>query len=230
MRAAFLWVGIWFIGIGAFGQHVRVDSLRSPDMELQEAFDQQRDIWYQSKDPERENELAELLNPGLDAGLEAAGVDFPPYLAWVFVILALLTVLFFLFRGKLEKVLRSKTKQVAELGEILEEDIREIPMEDALKRAWRMGAFDMVVRLLFLQYLKDLDASGQIRWSGYKTNIDFAFEISDSSIRNDFSTLAMAFDAVWYGKQKVSKAQAKAFEKQAAKVRVALNQKEVSHE
>ena len=223
-------LGIWFLGLSLMGQQVRVDSLRSPDMELQEDFDRQRQIWYQSKNPDNEAQLEKLTNPVIENAVDAGRVEFPPYLAWVFVILALLTVLFFLFRGKLEKVLSSKTKQVTELGEILEEDIREIPMEDALNRAWKMGAFDMVVRLLFLQYLKDLDASGHIHWSGHKTNIDFSFEISDVAIRRDFNALAMAFDAVWYGKQRVSKGQAKAFEKQSAKVRTALSPKEVPHE
>lgn len=225
-----IWIGIWFFGLGLWGQQVRVDSLRSPDMELQEDFGKQRKIWYQSKNPDNEDQLEKLTNPVIENAVDAGRVDFPPYLAWVFVILALLTVLFFLFRGKLEKVLSSKTKQVTELGEILEEDIREIPMEDALKRAWKIGAYDMVVRLLFLQYLKDLDALGHIRWSGHKTNIDFSFEISDVAIRKDFNALSMAFDAVWYGKQRVSKGQAKAFEKQSAKVHTALNQKEVPHE
>ncbi|MDR2927695.1 MAG: hypothetical protein LBV41_05800 [Cytophagaceae bacterium] len=75
-----------------------------------------------------------------------------------------------------------------------------------LKRYRSNGAYREAVRILYLIYLKDMNDSGLIRLSGYKTNHDYVYELKNDTLRQTFHKLSRLYDYVWFGQFELANA------------------------
>lgn len=78
--------------------------------------------------------------------------------------------------------------------------IEEIDINALLERARREGDLKLVVRLYYLELLKQLNQRGVIQWKKDKTNKDYLSELFSSNFFfEDIRRLTLSYEAVWYG-------------------------------
>jgi hypothetical protein len=87
-----------------------------------------------------------------------------------------------------------------ELFEAAQADLSsDTAMDNMLALYRKNAAYRAAVRILYLMYLKKLDRKGEIRLREFKTNREYATEINDPAIKNQFHALVRIYDYVWFG-------------------------------
>ncbi|SHE80389.1 DUF4129 domain-containing protein [Chryseobacterium vrystaatense] len=92
-----------------------------------------------------------------------------------------------------------KNKKVNINAEELHENIHEINFPESIAKFEREGDYRSAVRYQFLFILKKLSDKKQINWNPEKTNKDYAAELKNIDLKNEFAGLSYIFDYVWYG-------------------------------
>ncbi len=57
----------------------------------------------------------------------------------------------------------------------------------------------MAIRYYYLFLLQKLSDRNLIDWDPEKTNLDYANELKDSNLKEEFSYLSYLYDHAWYG-------------------------------
>lgn len=83
----------------------------------------------------------------------------------------------------------------------VEQYIHESDIERFLREALATGNYPLAVRLYYLQIIKQLSASGAIRWSREKTNRDYLRETRTHRLAAEFRATTRIYERVWYGNQ-----------------------------
>lgn len=92
-----------------------------------------------------------------------------------------------------------KNKKIDINAEELHENIHEINFPESIAKFEREKDYRSAVRYQFLFILKKLSDRKQINWNPEKTNKDYAAELKDGLLKNEFARLSYIFDYVWYG-------------------------------
>ncbi|KFF08417.1 hypothetical protein [Chryseobacterium luteum] len=92
-----------------------------------------------------------------------------------------------------------KNKKVDINAEELHENIHEINFPESIAKFEREEDYRSAVRYQFLFILKKLSDKKLINWNPEKTNKDYAVELKDANLKDEFTGLAYIFDYVWYG-------------------------------
>lgn len=92
-----------------------------------------------------------------------------------------------------------KPSVVDPLQPMTELDLAPQTYDSLIKEAERHQNWRIAVRLYFAWVLQRLDEKGKIKRVDYKTNADYAYELSGNPLQGDFRHLARAFDYIWYG-------------------------------
>ena len=84
---------------------------------------------------------------------------------------------------------------------------------DALiRQSFRLADYRMAVRYLFLKTLRQLSDRGQLQRSAEKTNFQYVQEIPVDK-REDFASLVLNYEYVWYGHLNIAREQYELLEK-----------------
>jgi len=75
---------------------------------------------------------------------------------------------------------------------------------DLIKKALAEKNYTLAIRYWYLQTLQKLDEKGALHCSPEKTNYQYARELSGKPYTNEFSSLTLSYDYVWYGKFNIS--------------------------
>lgn len=117
-------------------------------------------------------------------------------LAGIFVIFILYKL--FLAEGIFKRNRTSKDEKVAPVAE--EEAITaESDFERLIRLALAGGNYRLATRYQYLQTLHQLAEKQYIGMAADKTNFQYVQEIKNEKIRNDFSSLTLNYEYVWYG-------------------------------
>jgi hypothetical protein len=119
-----------------------------------------------------------------------------------FWILAGLFILFILYRLFLtEGMFRKRTSTGNVLApEVTEEHLSgETDFDHLISQAIKSGDFRLAVRYQYLKTLRGLAERQFIELAGDKTNYQYVREISNSAYQNDFASLTLSYEYVWYG-------------------------------
>lgn len=128
------------------------------------------------------------------------GVDYGKGILWVVAILAVVAIIYIIFRGKWGWVFSGKKfKKKKEEYSIYEENIHTINFTDEIELAVQQKNYRKATRLFYLKSLKLLSDSGEIDWKLNKTNTDYKWEIKDKLTRSEFEYLSTMFEYIWYG-------------------------------
>lgn len=92
-----------------------------------------------------------------------------------------------------------KNKKIDINAQELHENIHEINFSESIAKFEREGDYRSAVRYQFLLVLKKLSDKKQISWNPEKTNKDYAAELKDYHLKEEFTKLSYIFDYVWYG-------------------------------
>ena len=150
---------------------------------------------------ENEEETIRTRNSGGVNVFNSAGLKI---ILWVLAGAFICFIIYNLFLSK--GVFNKNIKQSK--AEVVEEEVDENDMDNDFaslqKKAYYAGDTRLAMRYLFLKMLQKLDQKNHIKFAADKTNAVYAREMSDN-FRNDFASLAMYFEYIWYGKFGITK-------------------------
>jgi hypothetical protein len=112
-------------------------------------------------------------------------------------------------------IVRNKKVAAVELGSIddIEDDIVETDLERFLRMALETGDYKTAVRILYLMVIQRLHEMEWIRWKKDKTNHDYLKEMRSRKSFQQFRSLTLVYEIVWYGDTNISQSE---FEKLTA--------------
>jgi hypothetical protein len=120
--------------------------------------------------------------------------------------LAIALVVFIIYNLFLNKGFFSKGSKKAVVT--IEEEIDENDMQNNFlalqQKAYAAGDTRLATRYLFLRMLQKLHEKELVKFGIDKTNTTYASELP-ASFRNDFSSLALYYEYIWYGKFAIEK-------------------------
>ena len=71
------------------------------------------------------------------------------------------------------------------------------------ERAERAGQYDVAVRLLYIQLLKDLQDNGHIRYRRDYSNRDYRRQMNASNLLRGYGDVTIDYERFWYGKHPI---------------------------
>lgn len=74
-----------------------------------------------------------------------------------------------------------------------------------LERAEEAGQFDVAVRLLYIQLLKELQDAGLIQYRRDYSNRDYQNQLLGKEVLTDFREVTIDYERYWYGKYAIEK-------------------------
>ena len=162
-----------------------------------------REAWKKSIEhleyqPEKDRVVKERTN------YEMPEMGWLKYVAYVAVAAIIVVLLILLLQNARPVQTISKERIEAETLEEAEENLPDLMLNKIFDEALAKSEFKKALRIKFLMVLQSLIDTGMIVWKKRKTNEQYIREISDAAILKPFSTLALAFDDVWYGESELS--------------------------
>lgn len=118
---------------------------------------------------------------------------------WILVVAGVVMAIWLFRKSEFGSFLRGNTKEAGFNFSDMEEDISQIDFEEKVRKAKQDKDFRLAVRWLYLKQLFLLNEHGRIAWQPYKTNMDYANELSASSLKQSFRQLSKLYEYVWYG-------------------------------
>ena len=169
----------------------------------------------ESKKKRRRGEASPAVKERQPTRINFTGAGF---LGKVLLFIVGVVVLYFLIRAimGLENPRNAKVDKEAEnLAKAIEEAEENIPEANTrslLQKAIDQEAYNLAVRLYFLNALKELTQKQLIQWKKDKTNRDYQWELSNHYLKKDFKQLVNIFDHVWYGNRLINQQDFQAIE------------------
>jgi hypothetical protein len=177
---------------------------------------------------ERHRELKEDLSYQQDKKEEApkedteSWWDFDAYENWsfdlssgtsIFILVLLLAGLgFFIFHILGDVEMRKRTRgEEEEQDEINIDDLEEEHLVaegvsvSLQERAERAGQYDVAVRLLYIQLLKELQDGGLIKYRRDFSNRDYQQQLRGTAFLEDFRVVTADYERFWYGKYPIER-------------------------
>lgn len=170
------------------------------------------DLSYQKDKKEAEEEEEETEDWWNTAGYENWNIDLSSGTS-IFILLIMLAGLgFLIFRilGDVEMRKRTKGKEEEQeeinLAELEEEHlVAEGVSLSLLERAEKAGQYDIAVRLLYIQLLKELQDGGLIKYRRDFSNRDYQQQLRNTAFLPDFREVTAEYERFWYGKYPIER-------------------------
>lgn len=188
---------------------VSVKQLRPPASLEQEVFAEVDLGFAKVKEHDDSNLLGRFLEWLMNLIFGHASYDNQQKIQWGFLILLILAGLglaIWLFsRSEFGSFLKGNTKGTGFNFSDIDEDISGIDFDGKVRKAREDQDFRLAVRWLYLKQLFLLNEKNKIAWQPYKTNMDYANELSASvAIRQPFKDISRIYEYVWYGKYTIN--------------------------
>lgn len=166
------------------------------------------------KEKEKEEEVEEDLEDWFDSlgNYENWNIDLSNTTTLIILFLLLAGLGYLIYRMLDDVDMRKRTK--SEEDEQDEINISEIEEEQLvaegvsltlLQRAENNGQFDVAVRLLYIQLLKELQDGGLIKYRRDFSNRDYQNQLHRSTFLNDFRDVTADYERYWYGKYTIDR-------------------------
>lgn len=138
--------------------------------------------------------------------------EFTPFLPdWIAVTLAagfVVVVIVLIYRNQTRtSSAKMEDLELATSVEQAEEDLLNVSLVQLKEEAQASNDLRMLVHLNFLELLQYLHKNEHIHWETYKTNGQYAVEISSPELRGKYMVAAAFFDRVWYGHKQINTTQ-----------------------
>jgi len=156
---------------------------------LDSLLKEQKDVKqkHEEQPEERTNWLGMLLS---NKGVQ--------YFLWALAIGFVLYILFKLFLT--EGVFRKKSKSIKATPEVEEEIITsETDLDSLIRQALQSGNYRLAIRYQYLKTLHKLADKKIVELAADKTNYNYVREIGNLHYQNDFASLTLNYEYVWYG-------------------------------
>ena len=159
-------------------------------------------------EPPEEEEITEETEPPWDFNWD---FDLSPTTSLILLLVLLLPLGYLIYRmlGDIEGRKRAK-ERVAE-APLSIENIEEEKMvatgvaPSLLLQAEESGRYDVAIRLLYIQLLKELQDAGHIKYRRDYSNRDYRLQLRGNKLLPDFRTVTADYARYWYGKYPVAR-------------------------
>lgn len=131
-----------------------------------------------------------------------------PILLGILVIVGLYQLILYLKNKDSKSLLRNKNETLISTEDIIE-DIHEVDFKKHIEEAINNQKYTLAIRWSYLYNLKLMDDKKIIEWKPKKTNKDYYYEISKSTLKKDFKYLTYIYDYLWFGKFEIEHVEAK---------------------
>lgn len=163
------------------------------------------------EEPEKQvKEAAESSDWGdWDWGNWNFGLSTPATIVIFTILLALLGFLVYRMLGDVS--IRKRTQENEEEDRINIDDIEEEKLVVAgvslslLERAERAGQFDVAIRLLYIQLLKELQDAGLIKYRKDFSNRDYQNQLIGKDVLPGFRAVTVEYERYWFGKYPIDR-------------------------
>ncbi|MCU0429752.1 MAG: hypothetical protein MUF42_07235 [Cytophagaceae bacterium] len=162
---------------------------------------------YQQKEVD-ENSLLQRISRAIsefliDSMRASAGASDATY--WVLSVIVIAIAVFYILRmQKIGLFYKRNPGSSGTEAELLSENIHDMNFDVLISEAEAKGSFNVAIRYLFLQLLKQMDERKEIQWEINKTNRDYFYEVKDPQRRQQFSKASDYFERAWYGDYQVN--------------------------
>lgn len=129
--------------------------------------------------------------------------SFLELIIWVFAVGILLFIVYKLFLTNSSLFSRSRMNTSAETLKTAEENPDD--PDAAIQKAVAAGNYRLAVRYLYLQTLRNLADKKFIERGTEKTNYQYVNEVRKHSFANEFASLTLTYEYIWYGEYPVDK-------------------------
>ena len=155
----------------------------------------------EEKKSKNKSQRTEYRSPSLAEGILDSAI-----LKWILWIIAGSVVGFIIYQLFLSRGIfgTASAKAVKESDDEVPENIADKDFNYFLNKAYAAGDLRTATRYLFLMTLQKLDQKELIRFGADKTNSTYMYELPPAQ-RNDFATLSLYYEYIWYGKAPVQK-------------------------
>lgn len=144
------------------------------------------------KEPDYQPSGSGILNGILNSG-------FIKFLLWAFAIGFVLFIIYRLFLA--EGFFLRKSKSMNNEGTEVEEELitHDSNFDVLIKQALQNNNYRQAVRYQYLRTLHTLAAKGFVEMAPDKTNFQYVSEIKNRDYQNDFASVTLNYEYVWYG-------------------------------
>lgn len=149
------------------------------------------------------NSFLENLMDGMNSG--SKGISNFWSIFWIVVLVALVVFVILKTTGTgLNSVFSGKRKKAENIDATMEDvDIHALDYEQMIADAVRRGDYRLCVRLWFLRTLKTLSDKELLEYKIDKTNSDYYYDLSGSTLQKEFGDVSLIYDYIWYGEVSV---------------------------
>lgn len=163
--------------------------------------------------PDEEDEVKEIDTEGDAWDWDFFDFDFSFSSGTSIVIFVILLGLlgFLIYRMLGDVSLRKRTLPEEEEDQINVEELEEEQLVaegvslSLLERAERAGRYDVAVRLLYIQSLKELQDAGMIRYRKDFSNRDYQRQLEGRALLSDFRAVTRQYERYWFGKYPIDR-------------------------
>ncbi len=169
---------------------------------------------YDHTEEEAQNFLARAINWILDGMRDTFGVNISPEATEItrtiiYSILILLAIYLCLrvFMGReVASFFTKPSKNVAPIT-INEEQIDTVDFDTLIQNALAQKQYHVAIRYLYLKTLRELSANHHIEYHVDKTNANYIHEITDATLRQNFTRVSYIYEHACYGEFEVNDTQ-----------------------
>jgi hypothetical protein len=146
-------------------------------------------------------------------------------LAYVFLIGIVIAIIWLIIKNTdaISGSLQKRDNLFANLQQKIE-DINEVDLEAWLAQAKAENNLKAIIRIHYLITLRNLQRSGFIKYQKDKTNRDYLFEMLSKPHAQQFKSLTLAYEWIWYGEISFSNEQFKSVEEEFLHMNQSLTQ------
>ncbi len=116
---------------------------------------------------------------------------------WILAICLFAYLVYKLFLSNSSFISRNRKNVESDITTNTEEDLND--PDGLLRHAIRNGNYRLAVRYLYLQSLKKLSEKKFIEINSNKTNYEYVKELGNQKFVNEFASLTLQYEYVWYG-------------------------------
>lgn len=146
--------------------------------------------------------LYRILSELFAYGDKSANASWVTILIRILAIVIILFVVYLIARAILNKegvwIFGRSGKKIT-ATDITEEDINQMNFGQMIADTKNESNYKLAIRYYYLWLLKKLSDREIINWHWDKTNGDYLYEITDSSLKKDFEYLSYVYEYSWYG-------------------------------
>ena len=144
--------------------------------------------------------ISYLLNKLFSTTQQNAGMKI---IFYAVMIIAIVAIVINLAGIDIRKIF-TRESQAALAHAFIEENIREMNIDDLIAEAIANKEWRLCVRYQYLKALRLLTDKELINWQAGKTNMDYYYELKGVEVKDGFLDVTGKFENAWYGNQDVT--------------------------